>query len=89
MSECGDQHSRVCLNHSDQEPSSNDEDENTIWTVEENEDTRSMMHSNTDTDNAILSCSDQSSRTRTRKSPNYLNDFVLHNAKETGYAPEV
>ncbi|GBN36305.1 hypothetical protein AVEN_177818-1 [Araneus ventricosus] len=50
------------------------------------------MHSNADTDNednAILPCSGQSSRTRTRKAPYYLNDFVLCNAKATGCAPEV
>ncbi|GBL79308.1 hypothetical protein AVEN_92515-1 [Araneus ventricosus] len=48
------------------------------------------MHSNTDTDNednATLPCSGQSSRTR--KAPNYLNDFVMYNAKETGGASGV
>ncbi|GBM65506.1 Retrovirus-related Pol polyprotein from transposon TNT 1-94 [Araneus ventricosus] len=50
MSECTDQHPRVCFNHSYEETSSNDEDGNSIETVEQNEETRSM-HFNIDNDN--------------------------------------
>ncbi|GBM19525.1 Retrovirus-related Pol polyprotein from transposon TNT 1-94 [Araneus ventricosus] len=91
MLECADQHQWVCLNNSQEEPSNDDEDENIIGTVEQNEETRSM-HYNTDINvenNAILPCSGQSSRNITRNVPNYLKDFVLYSAKETGCAPEV
>ncbi|GBM19539.1 hypothetical protein AVEN_108007-1 [Araneus ventricosus] len=92
MLECADQHQRVCLNYSYEEPSNDNEDENTIGTVEKMKKPEACMHYNINTDyedNALLPCRGQSSRNRTRKVPNYLNDFVLYSAKETGCAPEV